>query len=187
MPIDTSAASTVKAPPRRGRPPGKAATPSVSVDTRTLTEKRVEGLQGLGQLIQLACVATGQYADAATVGMHFDPLAKATADLADEYDSVAKPIDFLIQMGPFSALIAAATPMVLQLLANHKVVDASRLMGQGVVPPEVLESQMRASIAQMQAQAMRAQQEALEEARKSEAEMNAYLAEVSKESAEKAE
>jgi len=58
--------------------------------------------------------------------------------------------------------------LLLQVLANHKVVDAAALAGQGVVPPEVLESQMRAQVAQMQANAMAEQQRAIAEAQAAE-------------------
>lgn len=174
MPVDMS--NAVKAPPRKaGSRTIKSAAIVTPVDTRTPNEKREEGLNGLAQLGQLICVGTGQMADAAALGMHFPPLAKATADLADDYESVAKPIDFLIQLGPFTALIAAAAPLVLQLLANHKVLDANALASQGVVSPEVLESRMRAQIAQVQAQALRDQMQAQAEALAAEAELNDFI------------
>jgi hypothetical protein len=52
----------------------------------------------------------------------------------------------------------------MQLLANHRVVDASAMHGYGVVPPEVLEAQMKAEMLRMQAEAMQAQQQAVNEA-----------------------
>lgn len=102
-----------------------------------------------------------QYADAATVGMHGPNIARELAALADDYEQVAKPIDVLIQAGPFAALLAVLLPFGLQLAANHKLIDASSMVGSSVIPPEVLEAQMKADIARMQAQAMKEQQEAL--------------------------
>jgi hypothetical protein len=110
---------------------------------------------------------TGLYADAAAIGQHFPPVAKELANIADGSEFLAKPIDLLIEVGPYGALVAAAMPLALQIMANHGIVDASRMMGQGVVPPEVLEAQMKAEMARMQADALRQQQEAIEEAQAS--------------------
>lgn len=177
-----SAAHGVKAPPRKttARTAKPAATPAVP--DQTLNAKREEGLNGLAQLAQFLCVGTGQLADAAALGMHFPPLAKATADLADDYESVAKPIDYIIKLGPFTALIAAAAPLVFQILANHKVIDAAAMSSQGVVSPEVLESRMRAQIAQMQAQAKIEEMQAVREAQAQIDQYNAMMAEESQES-----
>jgi hypothetical protein len=113
---------------------------------------------------------TRQWADAAAIGQHFPPVAQELANIADNNETIAKPIDFLIEVGPYGALITAAMPLVLQIMANHKMIDASQLVSQGVVPPEVLESQMKAQVAQMQARAMREQQQALQDANKAQAE-----------------
>ncbi len=107
---------------------------------------------------------TQQWADAAAIGQHFPNLAQELANVADANETIAKPIDFLIEVGPYGALIAAAMPLTLQILANHKVIDATKMIGQGIVPPEVLESQMKAQVAKMQADAIRTQQEAIMEA-----------------------
>jgi len=180
MPIDMSAA--IKAPPRKVAPrqgasrASSVAAKAAAVPEKPLNEQREEGLNGLAQLIQLACIAGKQHADAAAIGMHFPPLAKEVANLADKYEQVAAPIDFLIKLGPFSAVIAAGMPLVLQVLANHNVVDAGALAGQGVVPPAVLESQMRAQVAQMQATAMADQQRAIAEAQAAEKHYSDLLA-----------
>lgn len=169
MPIDMSAA---KAPPRKRTASSSARSSAVNVpEVSTLNQRRTEGLLGLAQLGQGLCLMFGQYADAAAIGNHFPPLAKEVANVADSSDVVAKPLDLLIEVGPYGALVAAAMPLVMQLMANHKMLDASRLGGQGVVPPEVLESQMKAQVMQMQAQAMREQQMALNEAKRVEAEV----------------
>jgi hypothetical protein len=115
------------------------------------------------------CLLTGQFADAAAIGQHWQGVAVELANVSEEYESVAKPVDFLIKVGPFGALIAAGMPFVLQILANHKIVPAASLAGQCIMPPEVLEAQMRAQILRMQADAVRAQNDALQEARDAQA------------------
>jgi hypothetical protein len=147
------------------------------VEYRSKVEQRDEGLQGIAQLLQGICLITGQYADAATIGNHFPPFSRELAKIADTNETIAKPIDFLIEIGPYGALIAAGMPLIMQLLANHKVIPASGMSG--VVPPEVLESQMKAQMARMQAQAMMEQRAAIQEAKDAQAEYEAMMADES--------
>jgi len=165
MAIDMSAA---KAPPAK-RTTAKAtaakATPAPDVTPgKSLNQQRFEGLLGLAQLGQGICLMAGLHADAMTIGQHFPPVAKEIANIADDNDSVAQPLDFIIKVGPYGALIAAAMPFVMQILANHKVIDPAKAIGQGIVPPEVLEAQMKAELMRMQAEAMQAQQQAVRDA-----------------------
>lgn len=174
-----SAANAAKAPPRKAAPRKAAQGAQVAQAANTpseLRERRAAGLNGLAQLAQGVCLMTGQYADAMTLGRYFPPVASELATIADEYESVAKPIDVLIKVGPFGALIAAAMPLVMQLLANHKVIDANAAIGQGVVPPQVLEAQMKAEMARMQAEAMREQQMAMRDAEKAQADYESMMA-----------
>jgi hypothetical protein len=177
MPIDMSLAAT-KAPPRkRAATPASKAETSSKPDTRTVTEKRAEGLLGIGQLLQGVCVLTGQFADAAAIGRHFSPVAVELAKCADSSDIIAKPVDFLIEVGPYGALISAVMPLAFQIAANHGWIDASRMMSQGVVPPAVLEAQMNAEIARVQAEAMAQQKAAIAEAQRVQREYQEMMAE----------
>lgn len=163
MAIDMSAA---KAPPRKTA--GRIAKPTPVA--RSSKELREEGLQGLGQGIQALLIMSRQYADAGAIRKHYPPFATEVANIADQYDSVAKFVDPLIQVGPFTALIAVGMPLILQLLANHKIVDASQMAGSGVVPPDVLTSQFKADLARMQTDALREEQEAMLEMQQTHAE-----------------
>lgn len=174
MPIDMSLA---KAPPKKtASGTRRVATSTSQIDTRSVNQKRNEGLLGLAQVGQGILLMVGQYADAAAIGQHWRPVAQELANVADTSDFIAKPIDFLIEVGPYGGLVAALLPLGLQIAANHGWVDATKLVGQGVVPPDVLEAQMKAQVAKMQADAMRAQQEALMEARKAQAEYEKIMA-----------
>ena len=113
---------------------------------------------------QATTLMTGLNADAAAIGMFFPSIATELAGVAETSEMVAKPIDFLIEIGPYGGLIAAVMPFALQIAANHRMLDASRLASQGVVPPEVLEAQMQAKVARLQADALREQQAAVQEA-----------------------
>lgn len=176
MPIDMSAA--VK-PPARKTSTSRATSSSTKalIDVKTPSERRVEGLNGLGQLAQGLCLMMGQYADAAAIGQHFSPIATELASVAEENETVAKPIDFLISVGPYGALIQACIPFAMQLLANHRLIKADAMIGSSVVPPEVLEAQMKAQVMRMQAEAMRDQQKALAEAQAAQREMENLMRE----------
>lgn len=177
MPIDMS---TVTAPPKRntaGRT-GSRTTAKVVQPEKSKAEKRQEGLMGLAQLGQAICVMTGQYADAATIGKHSPALTQEVALLADSYDIVSGPVDFLIQVGPFGGLLAAGLPFVLQLMANHGALDATRLSAQGVVPPSVLEAQMTAEVMRMQADMLAAQKQAMADAQQAKDELATLMSQV---------
>lgn len=174
MPIDMSAA---KAPPKRTRSAAKQ--PTEIIVPKSIRDKRQEGLEGLGQLAQGGLLLGKQYADAAAIGMHWGPIASELATLADSNDAIAKPIDMLIQVGPYGALVQAVLPLALQLMANHKMIDASGMAGSSVVPPEALEAQMKTQLMQIQMQAQREQAEAqreLAEMQKMQAEWEAQSA-----------
>jgi hypothetical protein len=167
MPIDMSAAT---APPKRRTSNPRAATKTptpaaVEEHYSAEVDRRSTGLNGLAQMAQGLCAVTGLYADAATIGMFFPPVATELSKVADKNESVAKPIDFLIAIGPYGALIGAVMPFAFQIAANHGWIDASRMAAQGVVPPAVLEAQMKTQMLQMAAQAQQAQNEALSQQR----------------------
>jgi hypothetical protein len=175
MPIDMSAA---KAPPRkRAANTSNAKQNTLSVETMSQTERRAKGLMELAQLGQGICLMAGLYADAAAIGQHFPPVAGELANVADSSDMIAKPIDFIIEVGPYGALIAAGMPLVMQILANHRVLKADMLLSQGVVPPELLEEQMKAQVARMQLEARKQQQQAMYEAQQAQKEFDAMMAE----------
>lgn len=178
MPIDMSA---VKAPPakraaKKAAPPPPAAATS-DAPVKPLAQQRYEGLLGLAQLGQGICLMAGLHADAMTIGKLFPPVAVEVVKIAEDNETISQPLDFIIKVGPYGALIAAGMPFVMQILANHKVIDATKAMGQGIVPPEVLEAQMKAEVMRMQAQAMQEQQQAVADANRAAEEYAKMMAE----------
>jgi hypothetical protein len=173
--------SAAKAPPARKTAAKRATAPSPPpaqeiAGKSALNQNRLEGLLGLAQLGQGICLMTGLHADAMAIGKLFPPVAREIANIADDNESIAQPLDFIIKIGPYGALIAAAMPFVMQILANHGVVDAANAAGQGIVPPAVLEAQMKAEVMRMQAEAMRDQQQAINEANEAAAAYAAMMA-----------
>ena len=175
MPLDMS---TVTAPPKKAAPNRQGSRPvSKAPVPLSKNEIRQQGLMGLAQAAQALCVVAGNYADAATIGQYGPPLTGEIANLADAYTVIAGPVDFLIQIGPFSGLLAIGIPMALQLMANHGAVDASRLSAQGVVPPAQLEAQMQAQVLRQQAEWMAAQMQAQAEVEKAQADLKRMMEE----------
>lgn len=176
MAVDMSFAA--KNPPRK-RVAKALAVPAAP--EKTLKEIRTEGLAGIGETFQGLCVLGGQFADAGAIGMHWPRIAEETAGLADAYEIVAKPVDILISVTPIAGLLAAVLPLALQIGVNHRRISPNAMMGSSVVPPEVLESQMKARIMKLQADAQREHMEALREAQAAQAEYEAMMTEGSKE------
>ena len=153
--------NTTSAPPRR---PQKQATPGKPrLVIKGKTAEREESLNGIMQLATFGLVVTKQYADAGAVGKHGPALAHETAVLAESNERIAKGIDYLEQVGPYAGLITAAMPLVLQILANHSVLNAEALAGAGVVHPDTLAAQVQADMARQAAQALREQMAAQDE------------------------
>jgi hypothetical protein len=144
-------------------PPKKTTTPPPKkpvVDpnkAEKLQKEREEGLNGIFQVISAVSIMTGQWADAGAFSMHGPNVSRETAILGTRYDSVGNALDTLSQVGPFTAILGAAMPLVLQILANHKKLPSEKLSSLGIVNPELLEGQMRME-AQKQALEMEQQQ-----------------------------
>lgn len=154
MPIDTSLMSA--APPRR-----TGATRAPSAPRKTINDQRSEAVNGIFQLAGFGCVMTGNYADAAAIGMHSEPISGEIVKLGAVNENIGKGIDYLNQVGPYAGLISAVMPLVLQLLANHGRLDAGKVPG--LSSPQVLEAKIKAQIASQAAQEMREAQQAQRE------------------------
>lgn len=150
MPIDTSLMSA--APPRNSR--GRA----TAAPRKTVADSRTEAVTGIFQLIGFGCVVTGNYADAAAIGMHSDGISGEIVKLGAQNEKIGKGIDYLNEVGPYAGLISVAMPLVLQLLANHGRLDATKVPG--LSRPEILEAKVKAQMAAQAAAEMRQAQEA---------------------------
>jgi hypothetical protein len=150
MPIDTSLMGS--APPKRS---GARATPA---PRKTIIDTRTEAVAGIFQLAGFGCVVTGNYADAAAIGIHSPAISTEVVKLGAQNESVGKAIDYLNEVGPYAGLISAVMPLVLQLLANHKRLDATKVPG--LSEPSVLEAKVKADMAAVAAQEMREAREA---------------------------
>src|SRR5215467_16068543 len=153
MPVDLSHSAV--APPRSQR----GATAARTRASGKSAERR-EAVQGIFQLAGFGCIIMHQYADAGAIGMHSGPIVEELVSLSETNESVGKALDYLGQAGPYAGLIVAVMPLALQLAANHRLVKAEMIYAAGVVPPQALESQVKADMARQASEALRAQQEA---------------------------
>lgn len=154
MPVDLT--NAVSAPPRSAR--GSAAKPAVRANSKL--SARHEAATGIFQLAGFGCIILRQYSDAGAIGLHSGPIVDELVSLSDKNESIGKALDYLTEAGPYAGLIVAVMPLALQIMANHGLVKAELVAGGGVVPPQALESQVRADMARTAAQALQAQQTA---------------------------
>lgn len=134
-------------------------------------EKREEAILGGFQIAALGAVTFGQFADSGAISMHGESISHEMAVLAEDNEQFATSIDSFLKVGPYAALIGAVLPLALQLLVNHNLIPQKFIPGGQVVPPDMLEAQVKTELIQMQMEAMRAQAEAEEELRKMREEM----------------
>lgn len=150
---------------KAGPPPPRDAPPRKAPEKRATGKQkaREEAANGIGQLISFGFMVSGQLADAGAVGMHWPNIAHEAAAVAETDQKMARGLDYLLEVGPYGNLIIVCLPLVGQLLANHKIVKPEALAGAGVVHPEALEADVKASMARQAAEAVRQQRAAEEE------------------------
>jgi hypothetical protein len=145
-----------KAPPLKNTTNRASSKPNAT-PKKSILEERTEALTGLGQLAQVPLIATKQYADAGAVGIHWPGVSKELAELAETQEEIAKFIDPLIKIGPYTGLVTAVLPLILQLAVNHGVTPAGAM---GTVPANMLSAQVEASLAEQEMIALQAQLDA---------------------------
>jgi hypothetical protein len=155
-------ANTKSTPPRKADTPNTQTAAKVQVP-QTVKEQRADAVDGIFQLVGLGCIIVGQYADAGAISVHSPPISIEVAEMAEKNEGVAKAVDSLLQVGPYAGLVAVVMPLVLQLLANHKIVPAEKFANANVVKPEILESQVKTNMARQAMEALQAQASAEEE------------------------
>lgn len=127
---------TPGAPPKKStrRTPRPAATPT-GPDYRS-------SIIGLLQLPAGALTAAGMVnpilaLDGLTIAIHAPTVAEALNDLAQSNPAVAAALDYVLQVGPYGAIIAAIIPMIAQILVNHGTIPAGIM---GTLSPETLQA-----------------------------------------------
>jgi hypothetical protein len=144
-------------PPLRAAPSGAKPTAGKVTSTPSLTRARTDTLVGLGQLAQVPLVATKQYADAGAVALYWPTIAKEVAILAESQEAIANIIDPLMKVGPYTGLVAAILPLILQIGVNHGRIQPGAM---GTVPASTLSAQIETALAQGELEALKTQVQA---------------------------
>lgn len=134
-------------PAEKSRVPAKRAVPKTSAAKvpASRTADREESLNGLGAMVSVALVMKNQLADAGAVATHGGKISHEVALIAEDNEQIAKVVDYLSEAGPYMGLMMAVLPLALQVAANHGKLDPAALpQGMGIVPPDLLEMQVRA-------------------------------------------
>jgi hypothetical protein len=169
-------------PPARSTRASSAKTPAKLADKKPAApqdterrDNRVKTLDGYSQILQAGCLMAGLHADAETIDMHAPPLLSAVADIGDHHQGFGEALDRSDAFGPYLALAVAAVPMVLQFMANHGRIDATKTSVGGIVPPDQLANRRQAKLAKAQAEMIRQQRVAQEEAYRAHQELQAEV------------
>lgn len=159
---------TVPPPPARRTVKPTPTAPKKLADQKpadtTIKDNRIKTLAGYSEILQAGLLMFGQYADAETIDMHGGPLLTAVADLGDHHENFGATLDKADAFGPYMALAVAAIPMVMQFAANHGRIDASKVSFGGIVPPDQLAHRRQAKLMKAQADMIRQERLAQEDA-----------------------
>jgi hypothetical protein len=159
----------------QGNTPAKRAAPKTSAARKTPqplrdpTDAREQGLLGIFQVAAAICVMRGLYPDAGACSVHGPAISREAAILAQSNEGIARGLDYLIQMGPYSALLTAILPFGLQIAANHGRIDAGKAAGLGIMDPAALEAKVKADVEQQKLAFMQQAKDAKEAAEKARA------------------
>lgn len=159
---------TETAPPKRATTTKRTTPAPKTVTPERLQKDRVDAVNGVFQFGSVIAMAFGKWADAGAINTYGPGITTETVKIADRYDSVAKGIDALAQVGPWTGLITAVTPLIIQLAANHKMLSEHQAAVLGATNPEVLSQQMQVKANR---EAIRIQMEIAEEKRRMAEEM----------------
>jgi hypothetical protein len=127
----------------------------------SVTKDRADALTGLGQLAQVPLIATKQFADAGAVSLYWPDVSTEIAKLAESQPAIAKLVDPLLQIGPYTGLVMAVLPFILQIGVNHKFLTPGAM---GTVPATTLSAQVESSLAKQELEALTIQRDAEREA-----------------------
>lgn len=154
----------------------KAATES---NSEKILKSREEAVNGIFQVGQLVCILSKNWADAGAIETHAPNVSRETAALGARYEKVGTTLDALAQVGPFTAIIGAVVPLILQIATNHNKIPADKVASFGVVSPEVLETQAKMQMQRMQYEMLMIQRQQEQAMRQEQAAFDEMMAEES--------
>ena len=155
-------------PPPKNRP-STPRTTTPKIDPEKVQNEREQAVAGLFQIASAICLATGQLHDAGAINLHGPAIAHESAVLSTRYEKVGAVLDGLAQVGPFTAILAATMPLIIQIAANHNRIAPEKAVAFGGKHPSILEGQMRMEMRRQQMeyeQMMRSEQAMMDDIEK---------------------
>lgn len=123
----SAAPRSVSAPrPRKTtRPPAKKNEPDYRAGIMGLLQIPAMGLTMFGRQSKNPALQADGYA----LAMHAPGLAEALNETAKAQPAVARALESIMKAGPYGAIIGAMVPLVMQLAANHGMMNPAPQMG----------------------------------------------------------
>lgn len=116
----------VSAPrPRKARPAAKSAGPDYRPGIMGLLQIPIMGLSMVGRQTKNPALQ----ADGMALAMHAPGLAEALNETAKQQPAVGRALESIMKAGPYGAILGAMVPLVMQLAANHKLMNPAPAMG----------------------------------------------------------
>jgi hypothetical protein len=129
-------------PKSSGSAPRPVSAPRPRKTTRPAAAKKTNepdyraGIMGLLQIPAMGLTMFGRQsknpalqADGYALAMHAPGLAEALNETAKAQPAVARALESIMKAGPYGAIIGAMVPLVMQLAANHGVMNPAPQMG----------------------------------------------------------
>jgi hypothetical protein len=140
--------------------PPKSNTKHFEDPPKSIEELREEAIGGFLQIGQFICLAFGDYSDAGAIGIHGPGFISESVKLANENKAIADKLDLFVKVGPYAGFIGVLIPFGLQIAVNHGVFKPEQFANAGIVSPQSLEYEMKATIAKQQMEALQRQRDA---------------------------
>lgn len=112
-------------PRKTTRPAAKKAEPDFRPGIMGLLQIPIMGLSMIGRQTKNPALQ----ADGMALAMHAPNLAEALNETAKAQPPVARALESIMKAGPYGAIIGAMVPLVMQLAANHKLMNPAPAMG----------------------------------------------------------
>jgi hypothetical protein len=119
-------------PPRKKTPATRTtqkAQPTATAGIRL--EARAGDVDGIFKTVSSIMVLRGMLADAGAINLHSKNISIEIARLAETNEQIAKALDSLTAAGPYSGVLIACLPLILQIAANHDKIDIDKAAGLG--------------------------------------------------------
>lgn len=165
MAVDLKVSAAASAPPLKGTRATRAVKAAPAAED--VTAERAVAIDALSAIPTVACLATGQLADAGTIQMYWPKMSQEIAKLASTVPQIATIADRIRIIGPYAGILSVAVPMALQFAVNHKLVKAG---AGGTQSPDSIAAQIQTEMARAEVESLKAQMAAERESRELKAE-----------------